>query len=779
MKKKTTKTIKRIHSSSKASKLRGYDPKSKLAMFVGIVLFITFSLLFVARQYNKGPFATLVAKTIGVNQIEVDVDDGSIQPETPSINITTEAYEAMQNATTREEKEEAKTLLRADLKEASEIRRKNAKEDKQNEIDTNASNLPAVTVVDPNAKTCTGANNTSFKSGDTVVGPVIDGKNSIYTCTDGSWSQKTDCGVTQKELCTQEQNPEQITIKPTYQIINEALKNGNEPQFNCNKNGAIYATGSYLEEDKLICKSGKWVEDTEYFKALELACIDSGKEWKDQKCNEKQVAAKCSFVKKCSGTTYQECLTKSDGRLVIKTSACPSNKCNEEGTDCAPMSVNDKWTCSGQDLTFYNATEKKSYVKKVCNTNEVCDAEKKDCAPSVASQKYYRTPTCENKCVGFCKKFTSPTGSGYSCDYAAQDLAKQICQRSQTLVFNELTGTCDPVDSEDKSNPLVVDNPANKIRPAGYKDNPTGKLQAGEKTDNINNCRWGGHLVGYGGQSRLPSYECYAEGETVTLTNKVSVGKDNSDYTTLNIGDNCGSFGYPSCNKCKGGISTKYQEVNGPSSTYTFNKCGSQEEITKLIGSESSTKIIGDTSVNQTLTVGTVCKEGALSSVKCTGCPKGVATDVLVDGKTIQVCGSPEEIEKLNLNNITLSMKPGNSVAGNTAIGAGAGCLAGAATYGAIGLMVGVAAAGIGTVVTTPAGLIGGCIAGALGIGVVTSAATATPSTVNIQSLKATGDSCESKFLWGIAGKEAKNGDESCASGTCEYDYNKSGWYCK
>jgi nitrite reductase/ring-hydroxylating ferredoxin subunit len=257
-------------------------------------------------------------------------------------------------------------------------------------------------------------------------------------------------------------------------------------------------------------------------------------------------------------------------------------------------------------------------------------------------------------------------------------------------------------------------------------------------------------------------------------------------YQTLKKGDNCGSLGYPSCDKCEGGVKTQYTEAGSPVS---FNKCGTEAEVKKILDADkvpaAEQKIIGDDSDKQTLSVGDACKDGALSSIKCSQCPGGASSYVTVGGKSAKICGTEAQLAGVDLTNYSGSLNPPNTVGANAAVGGGAGCAAGAtlgAVYGA--------AAGLG-VFSAPVAIVGGvvgCVVGAVSGAGVAAAATPTGGTpANVLNLKKSGESCGHKVAGFIIVKDS-NGDESCSDGVCEYmpgiadngvDVRHSGYYCK
>ncbi len=261
---------------------------------------------------------------------------------------------------------------------------------------------------------------------------------------------------------------------------------------------------------------------------------------------------------------------------------------------------------------------------------------------------------------------------------------------------------------------------------------------------------------------------------------------DNSSRQDLEIGSQCGSFGYPSCNRCEGGIATQYQEGR-PSQTQTYNKCGSQAQVQEILDKdrvpERQQTIIGDNTSSQTLKTGDVCKDGIFSAVKCNQCPKGLATTIQVEGGSIQVCGSKEEVADIGTANANKAMKPGNTITGNATIGGGIGCATGATAGAIYGAVAGFGVFSPGTALV--GGLVGcgvGLVAG-VGIG-ATSTNLAEPS--NVRALKQEGDSCGSRII-GLFPVENIGGNDTCGSGKCEYrqgiadngvDVFRSGYYC-
>lgn len=314
--------------------------------------------------------------------------------------------------------------------------------------------------------------------------------------------------------------------------------------------------------------------------------------------------------------------------------------------------------------------------------------------------------------------------------------------------------------------------------------NPNGKVGGG--ASDPDDCKYEGAYILIGGL-----WSCPDEPTPVvqTANPEVPVVMSENAYQSLKIGDQCGSLGYPSCDKCEGGISTKYTESGAP---VTFNKCGDEAQVKTILDADkvppSDQKIIGDNSSDQILATGSVCKDGVFSTAKCSQCSSGSSTVIEVNGESTKVCGSKNDLAKVDLVNISGDLTPPNTVGGNATIGAGAGCLAGAVTYGAIGFAWGVVVGGIGEVVTTPLGIIGGCVVGAIGGAGVGAAVTPTNTTpASVVKLKSAGESCGHNIAGFIRVKD-KNGDASCSNGVCEFmegiaengvDVRSSGYYCK
>ncbi len=115
------------------------------------------------------------------------------------------------------------------------------------------------TLIDPNAPKCQSNNGSQINAGETVIGPVSNGKNTIYKCgTDGKFHQAMCTNGVPDEKgttpCYQDSKTDEganlVTMKPIYL--------GGQ---NCYKNSTAYKPGDTLKDNDKYqkCENGNWV----------------------------------------------------------------------------------------------------------------------------------------------------------------------------------------------------------------------------------------------------------------------------------------------------------------------------------------------------------------------------------------------------------------------------------------------------------------------------------------------------------------------------------------
>jgi len=263
---------------------------------------------------------------------------------------------------------------------------------------------------------------------------------------------------------------------------------------------------------------------------------------------------------------------------------------------------------------------------------------------------------------------------------------------------------------------------------------------------------------------------------------------DNSAKQYLKTGDTCGIATYPSCDKCKDGIATSFNKIVSGRKQLS-KQCGTVEEISQIFENDNipdkEQTIIGDNKTSQTLSTGDVCKDSPFSSINCNLCLNGLATTVNVEGGSIQVCGSQEEVSRLDLSRANTDLSPENNMAGNSLVGGGVGCAGGAAlaagfvTFSTLG----------GGIIFAPLAAVVGCAAGAVlggGIGAASTNVQVDPQ--SLVALKGKGEPCGKNVLFGALEYEGSDADATCASGACTFEDKSippatsspdSGWYCQ
>ncbi len=341
---------KRIVSTKKAKSLKlNFGVKLVLCA----VILILGSLSISAIAFGRGPLASLFAATTGVYQITANIDDGSTAAQVPSVDVvlTCSGGLHLDNGRCTDPSghaDVAPTPVReppapvpkvpapicnpvTDPKHCQPDQPAPAKEAPKT---NNPPQKPPV-IQPTTGTTCTDSAGRKVAVGNTVVGQVITTSSgtkadSIYECTaSGSWKQKM-CG---SEACTNQKNGDLVTIKPTYQIIDDANKAiaaagtpaekaAIKPEFNCNKGGTVYATGQKTDANE-VCDAGKTVTTDQYVQEKQATCPNDYV-GPDFNCHPRTECTNADIP--CSSDGFkQTCKVANNEKQISKTSEkCPT-----------------------------------------------------------------------------------------------------------------------------------------------------------------------------------------------------------------------------------------------------------------------------------------------------------------------------------------------------------------------------------------------------------------------------------------------------------------------